>query len=171
MSPPARGLISHDAAPSVPGAMAGTILHPTSIPATAQTAAPLDTVSQLLCLFESCLFRCLRSFLPGMHRPNGGPRQHYRPDGSRRRTAGELAKRAARAAARAAQAPDAPAIAQAADGVVTMQSRRLLRRRPLPLRMKVLLYRFCDRCPPIKMVGPLSKADSGKGPGSRRQRQ
>ena len=38
------------------------------------------------------------------HRPGGGPRQHYRPDGSRRRTAGELAKRAAKAAARAAAA-------------------------------------------------------------------
>ena len=34
----------------------------------------------------------------------GGPRQHSRPDGSRRRTAGELAKRAAKAAARAAAA-------------------------------------------------------------------
>ena len=38
------------------------------------------------------------------HRPGGGPRQHYRPDGSRRRTAGELAKRAVKAAARAAAA-------------------------------------------------------------------
>ena len=38
------------------------------------------------------------------HRPGGGPRQHSRPDGSRRRTAGELAKRAAKAAARAAAA-------------------------------------------------------------------
>ena len=47
-----------------------------------------------------------RSLLATMnpHRPGGGPRQHYRPDGSRCRTAGELAKRAARAAARAAAA-------------------------------------------------------------------
>ncbi|CAE7204775.1 unnamed protein product [Symbiodinium sp. CCMP2592] len=56
-------------------------------------------------------FQCLRSqptwfadFLQHfsiMYRPAGGPRQHYRPDGTRRRTAGELAKRAARAAAKA----------------------------------------------------------------------
>ena len=47
---------------------------------------------------------CSRFAIMNPHRPGGGPRQHYRPDGSRRRTAGELAKRAAKAAARAAAA-------------------------------------------------------------------
>ena len=53
-----------------------------------------------------CNWLHIRSPLAAMnpHRPGGRPRQHYRPDGSRRRTAGELAKRAAKAAARAAAA-------------------------------------------------------------------
>ena len=50
-------------------------------------------------------------------RPKGGKRQHYRPDGTRRRTAGELAARAARAEARAnAAAREAEAQAAAAAG-------------------------------------------------------
>ena len=50
------------------------------------------------------LHACSPLAIMNPHRPGGGPRQHYRPDGSRRRTAGELAKRAAKAAARAAAA-------------------------------------------------------------------
>ena len=74
------------------------------------------------------LHACSPLAIMNPHRPGGGPRQHYRPDGSRRRTAGELAKRAAKAAARAAAAaadaagggvaqPAGPAVAK--DGAST----------------------------------------------------
>ena len=65
----------------------------------------LSAIAQ--CVIHSAYnWLCACSPLAAMnpHRPGGGPRQHYRPDGSRRRTAGELAKRAAKAAARAAAA-------------------------------------------------------------------
>ena len=141
-------------------------------------------LAQLLCLSGSCLFRCLCSFLPGMHRPKGGPRQHYRPDGSRRRTAGELAKRAARAAERAAQAPDNPATAAPA-GVVTDAAAKACPARasssgstappttaPSGVPSSVPASSSASSAAPVtsgvlpsgyKMVGPLSKPDSGKG--------
>ena len=72
------------------------------------------------------LHACSLLAIMNPHRPGGGPRQHYRPDGSRRRTAGELAKRAAKAAARAAAA--------AADGPAPQWPRTV----PLP----VLLHRL-----------------------------
>ena len=61
-----------------------------------------ELVQHTVNLFCSWLVPCSFSASMSSHRPGGGPRQHYRPDGSRRRTAGELAKHAARAAARAA---------------------------------------------------------------------
>ncbi|CAE7712864.1 unnamed protein product, partial [Symbiodinium sp. CCMP2592] len=47
----------------------------------------------------------LLQYFSVIFRPGGGPRQHYRPDGIRRRTAGEITKRAARAAAKAGNDP------------------------------------------------------------------
>ena len=65
--------------------------------------SPPSAVAQsVIHLFCNWLYTCSSLATMNPHRPGGGPRQHYRPDGSRRRTAGELAKRAARAAARAA---------------------------------------------------------------------
>ena len=71
-------------------------------------------------LYSVCNWLHTRSPLATMnpHRPGGGPRQHYRPDGSRLRTAGELAKRAAKAAARAAAAA-AAATGAAGGGAAT----------------------------------------------------
>ena len=64
-----------------------------------------ELVQHAVHLFCSWFVPCRFSASMNPHRPGGGPRQHYRPDGSRRRSAGELAKRAARAAARAAAGP------------------------------------------------------------------
>ena len=183
---PAGGLISHDAAPSVPGQwQVRSYTRRVSRRQHRRRRPWTQFRSSYVCL--SPVFSGVSAvFCPGCIDPTGVLANTTAPMAHEGGRQGSW-RRAARAAARAAQAPDAPAIAQAADGVVT-----LLRRRPLPLRMKVLLYRprpphacrprlrprprplprlvsqgclFCDRCPPIKMVGPLSKADSGKGPG------
>ncbi|CAE7559079.1 Trpt1 [Symbiodinium sp. CCMP2592] len=68
------------------------------------TGFPLHLSLASSCLIASSQLTWFADFLQHfsiMYRPAGGPRQHYRPDGTRRRTAGELAKRAARAAAKA----------------------------------------------------------------------
>ena len=73
----------------------------------ARESRPLPSAVAQSVFHSICNWLHTRSPLATMnpHRPGGGPRQHYRPDGSRRRTAGELAKRAAaRAAAAAADA-------------------------------------------------------------------
>ena len=89
---------------------------------------PLPSAVTQCAIHSFCDWLLTRSVLATMnpHRPGGGPRQHYRPDGSRRRTAGELAKRAARAAARAADAagggaakPAATVVADASTQAVT----------------------------------------------------
>ena len=75
--------------------------HVVSLPILVTALYPTTSIAVLVCHFGG--MEPSRRQLEGT-----APRSHYRPDGSRRRTAGELAARAARAKARAEAAAAAP---------------------------------------------------------------
>ena len=91
----------------------------------------------------------------GYHEPppsGGRARQHYRPDGSRRRTAGELAKRAARAAARAAADAAGGGAAKPAAAVAADASTQAVT--PVPKQAPVSTPPTQGSCQPLPQLPP-----------------
>ena len=84
--------------------------HAVSLPISVTALYPTTSIAVLVCRFGG--MEPSRRQLEGT-----APRSHYRPDGSRRRTAGELAARAARAKAPSTGEPTAKAPAPASPGV------------------------------------------------------